>query len=125
MFSQSWELLLTTHGCLCSADSKVHSVKLQAEFEAPLWHVMALMVEFDLTKTWNAFMQVDCFQLSQCDLPHHNHLMLCSRCGNSSPEGRGVYCASALSLPQSDLCLPLVQYIRTLCNVDGILKGFV
>ena len=33
-------------------------MKLQAEFDAPIWHVMALMVEFDLTKTWNAFMQV-------------------------------------------------------------------
>lgn len=33
-------------------------MKLQAEFDAPIWHVMALMVEFDLTETWNAFMQV-------------------------------------------------------------------
>ena len=49
--------LLTQDRCHV-ADSKVHSVKLQAEFEAPLWHVMSLMVEFDLTKTWNAFMQV-------------------------------------------------------------------
>ena len=40
------------------ADTKVHSVKMQAEFEAPMWHVMALMVEFDLTSTWNTHMQV-------------------------------------------------------------------
>ena len=42
------------------ADTKVHSVKMQAEFEAPMWHVMALMVEFDLTSTWNTHMQVQC-----------------------------------------------------------------
>ena len=43
-----------------AADTKVHSVKMQAEFEAPMWHVMALMVEFDLTSTWNTHMQVQC-----------------------------------------------------------------
>lgn len=53
----SWKVLAIM-GWLLLADSKVHSVKLQAEFDAPIWHVMALMVEFDLTKTWNAFMQV-------------------------------------------------------------------
>ena len=42
------------------ADTKEHSVKMQAEFEAPMWHVMALMVEFDLTSTWNTHMQVYC-----------------------------------------------------------------
>ena len=64
-----WNILLA-QTCDCLADSKVHSVKLEAEFEAPLWHVMALMVEFDLTKTWNAFMQV-------CALSLFSHQLLC------------------------------------------------
>ena len=61
--------ILRAQTCDCLADSKVHSVKLEAEFEAPLWHVMALMVEFDLTKTWNAFMQV-------CALSLFSHQLL-------------------------------------------------
>lgn len=57
--SQACSSLKHASDAICGiADTKVHSVKMQAEFEAPMWHVMALMVEFDLTSTWNTHMQV-------------------------------------------------------------------
>jgi hypothetical protein len=39
------------------AGSPYHSVKLEAVLEAPIEHVLALAVEYDLTKTWNSYMK--------------------------------------------------------------------
>ena len=40
-----------------AAGEPYHSVKLEAVLEAPIEHVLALAVEYDLTKMWNSFMK--------------------------------------------------------------------
>jgi len=50
---------------------------LEAEFDAPLHHVLSLIVEFDLTTTWNAFMKVG---LSPMPSPTHVQLFIVGLC---------------------------------------------
>ena len=63
---------------------------MQAEFEAPMWHVMALMVEFDLTSTWNTHMQVRW-------LSHEGRILLPVELSSCGPFNASQACKSVLS----------------------------
>ncbi len=87
-------------------------MKLQAEFDAPIWHVMALMVEFDLTKTWNAFMQVSgCHtQLSSTDF---------SMCSHKTPEKSILMAVPAgAHLPSSYMISPPCTELKQTCLAE-------
>lgn len=46
----------STVACVIAGEPH-HSVKLEAVLEAPIERVLALAVEYDLTKRWNSFMK--------------------------------------------------------------------